>query len=80
MSKTDFAVLLCRFIGLYFLINAIYGLGNPVIMLVMPLLIGGTSMFTKQLVLNIAIPQLFGFLIGLVVWRKAPSIGKKMAT
>ena len=41
MTKTDLAVLLCRFIGLYFLINAIYGLGSSVIMLGMPLLFGG---------------------------------------
>ncbi len=80
MTKTDLAVLLCRFIGLYFLINAIYGLGNSVIMLVMPLVFGGASEFTIQLMLNMAIPQLFGLLIGLVVWRQAPDIGKKMAT
>ena len=80
MTKTDLAVLLCRFIGLYFLINAIYGLGSSVIMLGMPLLFGGATKFTIQLVLNMAIPQLFGLLIGLVVWRQAPEIGKKMAT
>ena len=79
MTKTDLAVLLCRFIGLYFLINAIYGLGNSVIMLGMPMLFGGMTKFTTQLVLNMSIPQLLGVLIGLVVWRKAPGIGKKMA-
>jgi len=79
MTKTDLAVVLCRLVGLYFMINAIFGLGQSVIMFGSPLLFGGMTKFTTQLVLNMALPQLFGLLVGLVVWRKAPDIGPKMA-
>ena len=79
MSKTDLAVVLCRFVGLYFIVNAISGLGQSVIMFCTPLLFGAMNQFTIQLVLNMALPQLFGLLVGLVVWRKATQIGQKMA-
>ena len=79
MTKIDLAVVLCRLVGLYFIINAINGLGHSLVLFGMPSLFGGSNQFTTQLVLNIALPQLFGLLIGLFVWRKAFGIGEKMA-
>lgn len=85
MSKTDLAVVLCKLVGLYFMINAIHGMGQLVMVIGTPLLLGGAnamlfgSMNSIQLVLNMALPHLVGLLIGLVVWRKAPVIGQKMA-
>ena len=79
MTKIDLAVVLCRLVGLYFIINAINGLGHSAIIFGIPSLFGGRNPFTTQLVLNMALPHLFGLLIGLFVWRKAPGIGEKMA-
>ena len=79
MSKTDLAVVLCRLVGLYFIVNAINGLGQSVSMFCTPLLFGSMNQFTTRIVLNMAIPQLFGLLVGLVVWRNATQIGQKMA-
>lgn len=79
MTKTDLSVVLCRLVGLYFIINSIYGVGQSVIMFGSSMLFGGMNKFTTQLVLNMALPHLFGLLVGLVVWRKALGIGQKMA-
>lgn len=79
MTKTDLAVVLSRLVGLYFMLNSIYGLGQAVIVFGSSLLFGGMAMFTAQLVLNMALPHLVGLLIGLVVWQNAHTIGQKMA-
>ena len=79
MTKIDLSVVLCRLVGLYFVLNAINGLGQSAIMFGVPSLFGGMNPFTTQLVLNMSLPHLFGLLIGLFVWREAPGIGVKMA-
>lgn len=79
MTKTDLSVVLCKLVGLYFMINSIYGLGNSLIMLGCSALFGAVNQFTTRLVLNMALPQLFQLLVGLVVWRKASDIGSRMA-
>jgi hypothetical protein len=79
MTKTDLAVVLCRLVGLYFIVNSIYGVSQSLIMIGSSLLLGGMNKFTWQFVLNMALPHLFGLLVGLVVWRKALGIGQKMA-
>ncbi len=79
MTKTDISVVLCKLVGLYFMINSIYGLGNSLIMVGIPLLFGGLDQFSTRLILNIALPSLFQLLVGLVVWRKAIDIGSRMA-
>lgn len=79
MSKTELAVILCRLVALYFIVNAIYGFGQSLLMFCAPLLFGARNQLTIQLVFSMALPPLFGLLIGLVLWRKAPPIGQKMA-
>lgn len=79
MTKADIAMLLCRVIGLYYVVNAIHGFCHSLILLVTPLLFGGMTKFTAQMVIGMALPQCVALLVGLVVWRKAPEVGKSMA-
>ena len=79
MDKTKFAEVLCRFLALYFVLSAVSGVAKTIMTLGTTMLCGGLSMFTAQLILNMAWPDLVYLLVGLVVWRMAPSIGKRMA-
>ena len=78
MDKDDLARVLCRIVGLYFVLTAILGAGQLVLMLVMPMASGANS-FTTSLLTQMIVPHLLHLLVGVIVWKNAPAIGVKVA-
>ena len=78
MTKCDLSVVLCRLLGLYFMVNTLVSGGMAAMVLGWSILIG-VSAHPSHLAMNILLPQLASFLVGLVLWRKGPSIGLKMS-
>jgi len=82
MTKQEAAILACRVLSLYFIAQAAITSATSLIVLSLSMLLASPSewknSFQIHMVLGMFLPMLVQLLIGLILWRLAPAIARKL--
>ena len=83
MTKHEIGTLASKILGVYFMANGVIAFGNAFVILGVPLFgslnsTGIGQSFQTRMLLTMMLPASVQLLVGMLIWRKAPSIARRM--